>query len=79
MARERILIVAPSWVGDAILSEPLIALLRQPYEHPRIYVVAPRCCGRVYARLGGIRRVIRRPFGHGMDYLAGRRRLAGEL
>ena len=28
----RILIVAPSWVGDAILSEPLVALLRDPYE-----------------------------------------------
>ena len=29
---ERILIVAPSWVGDAILSEPLVALLREPLE-----------------------------------------------
>jgi ADP-heptose:LPS heptosyltransferase len=29
---ERILIVAPSWVGDAILSEPLIALLRERYR-----------------------------------------------
>ena len=27
MAGERILIVAPSWVGDAILSEPLVGLL----------------------------------------------------
>ncbi|MET0733813.1 MAG: lipopolysaccharide heptosyltransferase II [Casimicrobiaceae bacterium] len=79
MARERILIVAPSWVGDAILSEPLIALLRQPYEHPRIDVLAPPWCGPVYARMRGIRRVIQSPFGHGTVDLAGRRRLAGEL
>ena len=79
MARERILIVAPSWVGDAILSEPLIALLRQPYEHPRIDVLAPPWCGPVYARMRGIRRVIESPFGHGKVDLAGRRRLAGEL
>ena len=31
---ERILIVAPSWVGDAILSEPLVAVLREPLEEP---------------------------------------------
>jgi len=79
VARDRILIVAPSWVGDAILSEPLIALLRQPYEHPRIDVLAPPWCGPVYARMRGVRRVIDSPFGHGRFDLAGRRRLAAEL
>ena len=39
MAGERILIVAPSWVGDAILSEPLLALLRDPYEDPIVDVL----------------------------------------
>ena len=41
MAGERILIVAPSWVGDAILSEPLVALLRDPYEDPIVDVLVP--------------------------------------
>ena len=38
---ERILIVAPSWVGDAILSEPLVAVLREPFEEPIVDVLAP--------------------------------------
>ena len=79
MARERVLIVAPSWVGDAILSEPLLALLRQPYEDARIDVLAPPWCGPVYARMRGIRRVIDSPFGHGKLDLARRRELARTL
>ena len=38
---DRTLIVAPSWVGDAILAEPLVSLLREPYEDPAIDVLAP--------------------------------------
>ena len=44
MPSERILVVAPSWVGDAILSEPLIALVREPYEEPVVDVLAPPWC-----------------------------------
>jgi heptosyltransferase-2 len=62
---ERLLIVAPSWVGDAILSEPLIAMLRDPFIDPIVDVLAPPWCAPVYARMRGIRRVIESPFGHG--------------
>src|SRR6266705_1480951 len=48
---ERILIVAPSWVGDAILSEPLVAVLREPFEEPIVDVLAPPWCAPVYARI----------------------------
>ena len=44
MTAERILIVAPSWVGDAILSEPLVGLLRDPYEDPIVDILAPSLC-----------------------------------
>jgi heptosyltransferase-2 len=76
---ERILVVAPSWVGDAILSEPLLALLREPYEEPIVDVLAPPWCGPVYARMRGIRRVIEAPFAHGQPALRARKRLADEL
>ena len=76
---ERILIVAPSWVGDAILSEPLIALLREPYTESNVDVLAPPWCAPVYARMRGIRKVIENPFEHGRFDLAGRRRLAATL
>ena len=61
---ERILIVAPSWVGDAILSEPLIALLREPSPSRRPSdVLAPPWCAPVYARMRGVRSIIESPSG----------------
>ena len=52
---ERVLVIAPSWVGDAILSEPLIASLRTAADGAvSIDVVAPPWCGPVYARMQGV-------------------------
>jgi heptosyltransferase-2 len=79
MAGERILIVAPSWIGDAILSEPLVALLRDPFEDPIVDVLVAPWCAPVYARMRGIRRIVESPFAHGRLDLAGRKALAREL
>src|SRR5712671_6091479 len=76
---ERILIVAPSWVGDAVLSEPLLALLRERFGDPVIDVLAPPWCGPVYARMRGVSRVIANAIGHGRLDLRGRVRLARSL
>jgi len=79
VARARILIVAPSWIGDSILSEPLIALVRQPYEEPQVDVLAPPWCAPVYARMRGIRKIIEAPFSHGRFDLPARRALGTVL
>lgn len=76
---ERILVVAPSWVGDAILSEPVIALLREPFEDPVVDVLAPPWCAPVYARMRGVGRIIENPVGHGRFDLAARRAVANQL
>lgn len=76
---ERILVVAPSWIGDAILSEPLIALVREPYEEPVVDVLAAPWCSAVYARMRGIRQVIESPLVHGRLDLPARRALADRL
>jgi heptosyltransferase-2 len=76
---ERILIVAPSWVGDAILSEPLVAVLREPFAEPFVDVLAPPWCAPVYARMRGIGRIIENPLGHGELGLGRRRALAREI
>jgi heptosyltransferase-2 len=76
---ERILVVGPSWVGDAILSEPLIALVRDPGEEPIVDVLAPPWCAPVFVRMRGVRRVIENPIPHGGVDLARRRSLAREL
>jgi len=79
MSVERVLIVAPSWVGDAILSEPLIALIRDPLVDPLVDVLAPSWCAPVYRRIRGIRKIIESRFEKGRLDLRGRRRLGAEL
>ena len=76
---DRTLIVAPSWVGDAILAEPLVSLLREPYEEASVDVLAPPWCAPVYRRMRGIRRIVENPIAHGRFDLATRRRIASEL
>jgi heptosyltransferase-2 len=76
---ERILLVAPSWVGDAVLSEPLIALLREPLEPSIVDVLVPPWCAPVYARMRGVRSVIESAFVHGALQLPARRALAAQL
>jgi heptosyltransferase-2 len=77
---ERILIVAPSWVGDAILSESLVAVLRdEPLEDPLVDVLTPPWCAAVYARMRGIGEIIASPFRHGELGIGQRRSLAREI
>lgn len=73
------LVVAPSWVGDAILSEPLVALLREQGVAAPIDVVAPPWCGPVYARMRGVGRVMDSPAAHGQFALRERRALGRAL
>jgi heptosyltransferase-2 len=69
---EPILIVAPSWVGDAVISEPLVSLLREPMREPTVDILAPPWCAPVYARMRGIRSIIEQPIGHGRIGLTAR-------
>jgi heptosyltransferase-2 len=75
---DRVLVVAPSWVGDAILSEPLIARLQARAAGP-IDVLAPAWCAPVYARMRGVGRVITSTIGHGKVDWSTRRALARSL
>jgi len=76
---ERILIVAPSWIGDAILSEPLLAILREPLQEPTVDVLVPPWCAPVYARMRGVRNIVENPIGHRELRLHDRRKLARTL
>src|SRR5512144_1435319 len=75
---ERILVVAPSWVGDAILSEPLVARLRER-DAVAIDVLAAPWCAPVYRRMRGVRDVVENPIGHGRLGLRARWTLARSL
>jgi len=58
-------LIAPSWVGDAILSEPLVATVREAGVAQPIDVVAPPWCGPVYARMRGLGEIFGAPASHG--------------
>ena len=62
--RTLILIVAPAWIGDAIISQPLLTLLARRDPTPRIDVLAPSWVAPVYARMPEAGEVIDSPFAH---------------
>ena len=75
----RILVVAPSWVGDTVLAQPMFRLLHQRHAHLTLDVLAPPWTLPLLSRMPEIRRGIVAPFGHGELKFGERRRLAREL
>ncbi len=73
------LLVAPSWVGDTVLAQPLLQLLQEREPELAIDVLAPPWTAPLAARLPGVRSVIESPFRHGELALGRRRALAREL
>jgi heptosyltransferase-2 len=75
----KILIVAPNWIGDALLAQPLLARLRQKHPGVLIDALAPGWTAPVLRRMPEIADVIDAPFGHGELALAARWRLGRAL
>jgi len=74
-----ILVVGPSWVGDTILSQPLLRLLLEQNPGAQIDYLAPPWTLPLLARMPEVRRGLVNPFGHGALRIAERRRLGHEL
>jgi heptosyltransferase-2 len=74
-----ILVVAPSWIGDTILAQPLLSRLHETYPDLAIDVLASQWGAPLFARMSEVRRVIDSPFRHGEFNLAGRWQLARRL
>ena len=73
----RSLVVAPQWIGDAVMSEPLLARLAQRGE--QLSVAALPWVAPVYRAMPQVAEVIELPFAHGRLDWAARRRVAREL
>jgi lipopolysaccharide heptosyltransferase II len=75
----KILIVAPNWIGDALLAQPLLARLRRRHPGVLIDALAPRWTAPVLRRMPEIGEVIDAAFAHGDLKLAERWRLGRNL
>ncbi|HRH15337.1 MAG TPA: lipopolysaccharide heptosyltransferase II [Azonexus sp.] len=73
------LIVAPSWIGDTIMAQPLFARLHASHPDLRLDALAPQWVVPVLQRMAEIEEVVASPFGHGQLSLKARWRLAREL
>jgi heptosyltransferase-2 len=73
------LIVAPSWIGDTIMAQPLFARLHAKHSGLQLDALAPRWVAPVLQRMDEISDVVDSPFGHGQLSLKARWRLAREL
>lgn len=72
----KILIIAPSWVGDTVMAQPLFMRLKQRDPQPIIDVFAPAWVAPVLRRMPEVDEVITNPFAHGELRLGVRWQLA---
>ena len=72
------LLVAPAWVGDAVMSEPLIRQIAAHDQAP-VDVLAPPWVAPLYERMPNVGKVIHAPFAHGRFDLKARWRLGQSL
>lgn len=75
----RLLLVAPNWIGDTLLAQPLLARLRARHPGLRIDAVAPGWTAPVLRRMPQVEEVVEVPFRHGELALGARLRLARRL
>ena len=76
---KKALIVAPSWIGDTIMAQPLFARLCARHPGLHLDALAPRWVAPVLQRMPEIRDVIDSPFGHGQLSIKARWRLGRTL
>jgi heptosyltransferase II len=75
----RILVIAPSWVGDAVLSQPLLARIKAREPEAVIDVLAPGWALPIFRRMDETGSTLESPFAHGELALLERRRLGHRL
>ncbi len=75
----KILVVAPNWVGDTVMAQPMFRLLHERHANLTLDVLAPPFTLPLLSRMPEVHRGIVARFGHGELKFNERRRLAHEL
>lgn len=61
----KILVIAPSWVGDTVMAQPLFKRLHALHPALQLDVFAPAWCLALLERMPEVNQAILNPFGHG--------------
>ncbi|MBC7415101.1 MAG: lipopolysaccharide heptosyltransferase II [Herminiimonas sp.] len=78
-AATRILIISPNWIGDAVMAQPLLQLLRAQQPDYPIDVMAPPSVAPVWRAMAEVDTVLETPFRHGALQWRERRAFAAQL
>ena len=65
MNAPRILVISPNWIGDAVMAQPLLQLLRAAHPEAPIDVLAPPAVAPVWRQVAEVAEVLETPFRHG--------------
>ncbi len=76
---DRTLIISPNWIGDAVMAQPLLHLLRKQNPQRAIDVLAPSWVAPVWRAMAEVDTVIEAPFRHGELQLRERWSFAQQL
>ncbi len=74
-----ILIIAPNWIGDAVMTQPLLARLKAQYPSSKIDVLASTWVAPIYRACTEVNEVIEAKFEHKQLQWGLRKQLAKEL
>jgi heptosyltransferase II len=75
----RTLVISPNWIGDAVMAQPLLRLLRERHPERPIDVLAPAWVAPVWRAMREVDTVLEAPFRHGALQLRERREYAKVL
>ena len=75
----RILIIAPNWIGDAVMSQPLLAAIKASYPNAVIDVLATPWVAPVYRACSEVAQLIEADLRHGQLQWSLRRALAAQI
>jgi heptosyltransferase-2 len=73
------LIITPSWIGDCMLMQPLLARLREQHPDTEIDLFAPPWTAPLFKLFPEVHDILTNPFPHGALRLSERRRLGHQL
>ncbi|MFZ6754577.1 lipopolysaccharide heptosyltransferase II [Undibacterium sp. Dicai25W] len=76
---KRLLIISPNWIGDMVMAQPLLQLLKLQYPDHAIDVLAPTSVAPVLKAMAEVDTILETPFKHGALQLRERWRYARML